>query len=382
MAVDTRVGRLAAVDAGGMLRMFKLSDGALLFEFKGDPLRPLAIAKAEAALNYARACLEYRREEQREAEETVKREMTALESGQKLKTDNEKLVSDKTEPARQAVANRDTTAQAAKEAATALTAATDELNKARALVESARAAVGPAQAGLDAARGALEKDSQNPALIAARDAAEKKFNEAKMAVQQAEAAVPGKNEAFNQAQNKRQQTGSAAEEAAGKAKNAERELQEAKNMLMGAVNFIETATVVLQRAQAAVPKATEVVKAAETILATRETERKTLVETPPKPIPLSAVAFLAGGAQVAVAGDGAEVCLLDSERRPVARQARRPQRTAANVGGGRSRDNRRRRRPPDARLANQPALDVGTHDRWAGPSRSIGGSRVVVGFQP
>ncbi len=91
--------RIVSVGTNGIVRLWNPADGALVIEIKSDPRAIRDLQRADAALNYARACVEYRKEEHREAEEAVKRETTAMEGGQKNKADTEKSIADKTDPA-------------------------------------------------------------------------------------------------------------------------------------------------------------------------------------------------------------------------------------------------------------------------------------------
>ena len=62
--------RVLSVGANGAARLWNPDDGALLADIKEDPQTTQAITRADGALNYAKSCIDYRKEELRDAEET------------------------------------------------------------------------------------------------------------------------------------------------------------------------------------------------------------------------------------------------------------------------------------------------------------------------
>ena len=209
------------------------------------------IARAEGAANYAKACIEYRKEDLREAEEAVKRATTALDEAKKKKTADEKAVADKTAPAEKAVA-----------------------------------VVAAAEAKVTEAAAAFKKISDDKGA-------------AKTAVEQADRA--------------NQQAKNAARDARERARQPERELQEAKSSLQGANNFIATTTIVADRAKEAVPVAQTSIAQAEAVAKQRDEEKNKLIEAAKTQRPLQTAAFSADGRFVAIAGQSQGVRLYDAE---------------------------------------------------------------------
>jgi len=306
--------RLVSAGANGAGRMWNPDDGAMLAELPRDYRAVKSITRADAAVNYARACIEYRKEEHRESEEALKREAAALEASQKAKDEAEKMVAQKTEAATNAVAQRTAAAERANAAAAILQDAADKKSAGQKAVETADAAVKQAVIAAEQARLAAEKDKDNKDLAAAKESAEKSLAEVRKAKDTADEALVSAVAAFREAERKSQEAARAARDAADKAKGPERELQEAKNVLMGAINFIATAKVVHERAKAAVPTAQQAIVDAEATAACREAEKKSLVDAAtPNQKPLGAAAFSADGTVLALAGDGQFIGLYDAE---------------------------------------------------------------------
>ena len=164
-----------SVGANGVARLWNTDDGALVADIKEEPRAARAVAKSDGALNYAKACVEYRKEDLRDAyrRRSSTRERPQLEEANKGKTTDEKAVVDKTEPARKAV-------EARAAAQVKLAAAEATYNAAKAKQSAAQAAIEPAEqslkkalAALDQATQAAAKDNKNAALGSARTAAEK-----------------------------------------------------------------------------------------------------------------------------------------------------------------------------------------------------------------
>jgi WD40 repeat protein len=307
--------RAMSVGANGAARLWNPDDGALVADIKQDPRAARAVAICDGTVNYAKASIEYRKEEMRDAQEQLKRETTALDEANKGKTTAEKAVADKTEPARKAVEAR-TAAEAKLPAAiAAFKAATDKRNAAQAAIEPAEKALKEAIAALEQATQAAAKDKANAALAAARTAAEKKLADARVARQAADTALQQANVAFRDQEVNHYKTKGAADEAADRARQPERELQEAKNTLQGAINFIATATIVMERAKLAVPAAEKAVAAAMAAEAAREAEQKKLIAAAVASAkPLAAVAFARDGRFVAIGGQVLGIRLYDAQR--------------------------------------------------------------------
>ncbi|HEX5442400.1 MAG TPA: c-type cytochrome domain-containing protein [Pirellulales bacterium] len=305
-----------AVSAGvnGVARLWNLDDGALLAEIKTDPQTAKAVARADAALNYARACVEYRKQEHREAEEQVKRETATVENAQKAKEQADKTVAEKTSNAQKAVEAQTAAEQAAKPFAEALKLASDKKNTAQSSVTEAQKAVDQATSDLNKAREAAAADNQNKDLAAARDAAEKALTEARQKKQTADADLNQANAALREATQKNEQAQRAARDAAEKARQPQRELEEAKNVLQGAMNFIPTAAAVVERAKAAVPLAQQRVTEAEATVTRCEAEKKTAEAAQTQMKPLRAVAFSTDGQRFALAGDTPGLRIHDAEK--------------------------------------------------------------------
>jgi len=306
--------RVVSVGANGVARLWNPDDGALLADIKEDPQTTQAIIRADGALNYAKACIDYRKEELRDAEETAKRETGALEDAKKSKTTDEKAVVDKTAPTEKAVAARVAAAAKAVEVAAAFKIVSDKMTAANAAVEEADKTITKSQKIVEQARQAADKDKNNKDLAAARQAAEKVLQDAVAARPIAAAAAAQAATAFRDADQKNYQAKSAANDAADRARQPERELQEAKNTLIGAISFITTATIVADRAKAAVPIAQTAIKQAEATATQRESEKTKLVETAKTQKPLQAAAFSADNRFVAIAGQSAGLRLYDAAR--------------------------------------------------------------------
>ncbi|HJT34881.1 MAG TPA: c-type cytochrome domain-containing protein [Pirellulales bacterium] len=304
-----------AISAGinGVARLWNLDDGARLAESKGDPQTAKALVRADAALSYARTCVEYRKQEHREAEERVKRETATVESSQKAKEQAEKTVVEKMAAAQKAVEAQTAAEQAAKPVAEALKLANDKTNSAQTAATDAEKVVNQAAHDSNKAREAAAADNQNKELAAARDAAEKALMDARQKKQTADAALTEANAALREAMQKNEQAQRAAREAAEKARQPQRELEEAKNVLQGAINFIPTAAAVLERAKAAVPVAQQKVTEAEATIARREAEKKAAEAAQNQTKPLRAVAFSPDGGRFVLAGDAPGLRIYDVE---------------------------------------------------------------------
>lgn len=305
-----------AISAGvnGVVRLWNLDDGARLAESKGDPQPARSRMRADAALTYAQSCVAYRKEEHREAEERVKREMATVESAQKAKEQAEKAVAEKTTAAQKFSEAQTAAEQAAKPLAEALKLATEKKTAAQTAATDAEKAANQATSDLNKAREAAAADNQNQDLAAARDAAEKALNEIRQKKQAADTELNQANTALREATQKNEQAQRAARDAAEKARQPQRELAEAKNVLQGAINFIPTATTVLERAKAAVPLAQREVTEAESTVSRCEAERKAAEAAQNQPRPLRAVAFAADGSRFALAGETPGLQSCDAEK--------------------------------------------------------------------
>lgn len=305
-----------AVSAGvnGVARLWNLEDGARLAEIKTDPQTARLLVRADAALNYARACVDYRKEEQREAEERVKRETATVESAQKAKEQAEKTVAEKTANTQKANEAQSAAEQAAKPSAEALKLATDKKNTAQTAATDTEKAVNQATNDLNKAREVAAADNQNKDLAAARDQAEKALTDARQKKQTADADLNQANAALREAMQKNEQAQRVAREAAEKAKQPQWELQEAKDVLQGAINFIPTAAAVLERAKAAVPVAQQKVTEAEATIARREAEKKSAEAAQNQAKSLRVVAFSPDGRHFVLTGDSPGVRIYDVEK--------------------------------------------------------------------
>jgi hypothetical protein len=315
MAASFDGWRFASVGANGAVRLWNLDDGAMVAEMKGDPRAIRAMNVAEATVNYAKACVGYRQQEHREAEEQLKREMGVVEGAVKAKEQAEKTVAEKKEAADKAVAVRTAAQEAVKPAAEALVAAEQAKTTAQAAVEEAKKAANQATSDFNKARDAAAQDKENKDLAVARDTAEKTVNEAKQKKQAADAALQQTVQTLRQTQQKNEEAMRAARQAAEQAKQPERQFEDAKSALQGAINFIATANAVLERAKAAVPAAQQHVADAEALVVRRETEKKLLADAAQLPSkPLKAIAFLPDSLRLAVAGEGGELRFYDAEK--------------------------------------------------------------------
>jgi WD40 repeat protein len=83
-------GRRAASIGPKSARLWNVEDGGLIAEIKGDYRRARDVARADGALFYAKACVEYRKQDFREAEETLKREIGVAEGAVKAREMAEK----------------------------------------------------------------------------------------------------------------------------------------------------------------------------------------------------------------------------------------------------------------------------------------------------
>ena len=261
----------------------------------------------------ARACVDYRKEEHREAEEAVKREMTAMEGGQKNKADTEKSIADKTDPAAKLAEAARAADQMLADAEAGLKDATDKRTAAKTAADAAEAAETQARKAAAEARDAAAKDNANAALAATRDAAEKAAAETTAKKQAAQAAFNDTAGPLNAAQQKKQQAQNTQQDAAQKAKNAQQELDDLKGVRDGFTSYLAAAAVAVERAKAAVPVAQQTIAAAEMTLVTREAEKKALDPLPPFK-PLKAAAFSPDGTRLALAGEGPEIHVFDARR--------------------------------------------------------------------
>ncbi|HXT59984.1 MAG TPA: c-type cytochrome domain-containing protein, partial [Pirellulales bacterium] len=210
--------RFASAGANGIARLWNPDDGAMVAEIKGDPRAAQALAHGDAAVNYARACIEYRKEEHREAEETLKRETAIVEGAHKAKEQADKTLAEKTEKSTKAVEARTAAEATASAMAAVLQTAADKKSAAQAALDEADKAVKQATAAFDAARAAAEKDKENKDLAAARESAEKALADSRAKKQAAEAALKPAVDEFREAERKNQEAKRAANEAANKAK--------------------------------------------------------------------------------------------------------------------------------------------------------------------
>lgn len=315
VAIRPDGARVISVGANGVGRLWNPADGALVSEFKLDERAVRALAKADAAVFYAKACVEYRKEEQREADEALKRETAVVEGAHKAREMADKTVMEKTEIVKKAVEERSAAEAKATEAATAFKDAGAKRTAAQTAVDDAEATLKKAAVAAEAAKSAADKEKENKDLQAASAAAEKDLADVRTRKQAAEAALATATQGLREAQQKSQAADQAKYEPTQKAKNLERELQEAKNVAQGAVNFIATATAVLERAKGAVPTVQQAVTEAEAAVTRREVEKKALADAAQMPRkPLQAVAFSPDGSRVALAGAGPGISVLDADR--------------------------------------------------------------------
>ncbi len=316
-AVATRPDGKRILTAGknGVARLWNPDDGAAIAEIKEDPAAARAVARGEAAQQYAYHCVEYRREELRDAQENVKRETTALEDANKAKTMDEKAVKDKTDAADKAVMALTAAEKKAGEVAAEFKAAAEKKDAAQKAFDDAEKAVREATMAVEQAKQAAEKQKENKDLAAAHDAAEKRADDARKARQSAEAARNQALDQFRQAERKNEEARQAFNQARDRARDPKRELQEAKATLAGRVSFIATATTIVERAKAAVPPLEQAVAKAEATVKEREATRPKLAEAAQATIkPLAAAAFSADGRFVAIGGELPGVRLYDAER--------------------------------------------------------------------
>jgi WD40 repeat protein len=305
--------RCMSVSANGIARLWNPDESTLVADLKEDPRAARAVAICDGTVNFAKASIEYRKEELRDAQEQLKRETTALEEANKGKQVAEKAVADKTESARKPVETRTAAEAKATAAAAVLKTASDKRAAAQGAIEPAEKALKQALAALELSNQAAAKDKANAALTAARMAAEKAVADARAARQAADTALQQANINLRDPEQKYGEAKRAAEEASDRAKQPERELQEAKNTLQGAINFIATATVVVERAKSAVPAAEKTVAAATTTEAGREAEQKKLIAAAAASAkPLAAVAFSRDGRLIAIGGQGSGIRLYDA----------------------------------------------------------------------
>lgn len=314
VAVSPDGKRLASVGMTGVIRLWNADDGAMIAETKGDPRTARALGRAESALNYAKACVEYRKEEQRQAEEQLKRETAVAEGAVKAKEQAEKTLAEKQQAADKATAARTTAEEAAKPAAEALAAAVQAKIAAETAADDAQKAVNQAASDLEKAGQAAAQDKENKELAAAREAAEKTLNEAKQKKQAAESALQQAVQALRQAQQKNEQATQAVRRAAEQAKQPLRQLDEAKSALQGAINFIGTANAVAERAKAAVPEAQKRLTDADALVARREMEKKSAADAMQAPAkPLASVAFLPDSSRLVTTVDEIGLCFYEAE---------------------------------------------------------------------
>jgi WD40 repeat protein len=307
--------RILTAGKNGITRLWNPDDGAAIAEIKEDPAAARAVARGEASQQYANHCVEYRKEELRDAQENVKRETTALEEANKAKTMDEKAVKDKTVAADKAVAARTAAAAKADEATATLKTAREKKDAAQKSFETSETTLRDATSAAEKAKQAAEGKKDDKDLAAARDAAEKRLADARAARQAAETALNQAVMQFGDAERRSEEARRAANEARDKARDPERELQEAKATLAGRISFIATATTVVERAKAAVPPLEQAVAKAEATVKEREADRKRLGDAAQATIkPLAAAAFSTDGRYVAIGGEVPGVRLYDAER--------------------------------------------------------------------
>ncbi len=296
-------------------RLWNPEDGALVAEIMGD-YRPVRdVARADGALYYARACVEYRKQDFREAEEALKRETAVVEGALKAKEMVEKTVAEKAEAAAKVVAARTAAEQKATELAAALKTTTDAVAAAKTAAEQAETAVKQKMAALDQAKAAADKDKENKDLAAAVTKSEQELADARTAKQNADAALAKANEARTAAEKASQQAMRAVDQSRDQARGPERELADAKNALVGAMNFIPTATAVLERAKATLPASQQAVAAAEALAAQRDMQKQALAAAlPATQRGFRAAAFSADGRLLALGCDDNDVMLFDGDR--------------------------------------------------------------------
>lgn len=307
--------RIVSIGTNGAAVLWNPDDGATIAAIKEDPAALRLVARGEQAVFYANHCVEYRKEEVRESQENVKRETTALEDANKAKTMDEKAVKDKTDAAEKAVMARTAAEKKAGEVATELKTAGEKKDAAQKTFNDAEKSVREATMAVEQAKQSAEKQKDNKDLAAARDAAEKRADEARKALQRAETDRNQALDQFRQAERKNEEARQAFNQARDRARDPERELQEAKNTLAGRVSFIATATTVLERAKAAVAPLEQAVAKAEATAKEREADKPKLAEAAKTTIkPLAAAAFSLDGRFFAIGGELPGVRLYDAER--------------------------------------------------------------------
>lgn len=296
-------------------RLWKLDDGQLLATIQGTPRLARDLNRADGALVYAKASVEYRKRDAREADEALKRETGVVEGANKAKEMAEKSLQEKTAAAEKAVAVRTAAEARAVERAAALQVAIDTRAAAKTAADQAAASLKQAERDYEAARTTAEKDKLDPALAAAAARAEQAVAPARTAKQAADATLTQATDARNAADRASQEANRAREEARNKAQGPEREWKEARNMLLGATNFLATANAVLDRAKATAPAAQQAVTMAEALVAQRESRKQELVAAVAAASrPFRAASFFSSGNLVALAGDDGGVQIVESDR--------------------------------------------------------------------
>jgi WD40 repeat protein len=307
--------RVMTAGANGIARLWNPDDGAMIAELKEDPRAAQALARGDAAVNYAKSSIEYRKEELRESQETLKRESTALEDANKAKATDEKAVKDKADAATKAIDGRTAAEKKATESVATFKMAADKKDTVQKSAYDADKALKQATTSAEQAKQAAEKQKDNKDLAAAQEAADKQLADARATKQSAEAALAQATMQLRDAERKNDDAKRAASEAKDKARDPDREPQEAKNTLAGRISFIVTATAVVERAKAAIPAAEQAVAKAETAAKEREAEKAKLAETlKATQNPLAAAAFSADNRFVAVAGELGAIRLYDADR--------------------------------------------------------------------
>jgi len=296
------------------MRLWNADDGAMIVETKNDWRISRDVTRADGALNYAKACVEYRKRDLREAEESLKRETSVVEGAVKAKEMAEKTLTEKSTAAMKAIAARDDAERKATERMVTLKTATEVRDAAKTAAELADASLKQAQTAFDMAKSAADKDNENKELAAAVTKSNEVLMAAKSAREAAQRTLTQATDARNAAEKSHQEATRMLNDAKDKTRSPEREAKEAQNALLGATNFIVTANAILERAKQGVPAAQQALAQAEKLVADRETLKQDRTKAVASTAsPFRAATFLSGDRFMALTGVDGLATMADTE---------------------------------------------------------------------
>lgn len=304
IAISADAQKVASASNNNTAKVFRFDNGQQLAEVRGDHRLKYAADDVGRAVALARRHVENAKKDLDEANNRKKSEEENAKKAEENKKKTEEEMKKKEEAAKGPV---DEKAKADAE----LAAVTPEFEKSKTDKAAAEKALEDAKAVTKAAE---EKRNAAGDDQAKKDEAQKELDAANQKQQEAQNAVNAANQKFNELNGKFQQADNNVKQKAGPAQKATEELNAAKRAFEAAERSIVRSAESIKKATEAVPTYEAAHKAREEEFKQRETQKQAADQAMPTgDKPILAIAFAAGGALVATAGEDMLVHLWSAE---------------------------------------------------------------------